>query len=605
MKDILTNFKTDKIQLIRLVLVIFLLFVAFSTESYGLSQTFFIAAYFITVFEVLYKSFMYISKKDIFNEDMLFLLVALLSLVLGLDKAALIVNLYYYSTYIQKAIIRHRQNMFVLNSEHNIEHVNIVNELGAVSVTTPEHIKKGDIIVVNPGECILTDGIVTDGFSTVNTEAVTHEATPMEISINDKVMAGYINLSSPITYKSKCDIYSTHIEAEKQLASESLSKSSKLYGLVKKYSRLASLALVVITVIMLFFAVFTDFSFESVVTVAVISGMIAVKTGVKYVLSDSVYTGIRSGVLIKNADSLVNLGSVSTAIIEFKNRIGDFTVESAEVYDEYTEGNLKDIASCLYSKSSLPFAEAVCRYTGLTNAASRISGYREIDHSGCFAYIDGHQIVSGTTEFMQKSKIHIPFTVSDNFAGVHFAVDGTYIGNIRFSFNDFYKLTKAITSMRVCGVKHFVIFGLEDEAGAERIRNTLNIDYFSIGDDRTRIINDIMDNVSGKIAIFGWHDWLVSGVESVYLGCGRVDSIYSDADIVVSGKSVLRSSDIISIASLAKKMSYLMFAAFCAFKVIITIAALAGAASVYFAIIAEFVIYALMAFFVSYKFKKL
>ena len=143
------------------------------------------------------------------------------------------------------------------------------------------------------------------------------------------------------------------------------------------------------------------------------------------------------------------------------------------------------------------------------------------------------------------------------------------------------------------------------EKGAAHIRKTLNADYFSIADDRTRVINDIIEHVSGKVALFGWHDWMVRGVKSVYLGSANLTREFVDADVLVAGKSVSHTSKVIDIAYFAKKASYLSFITLLIFKIVVAIFALFGVASVYFALIGEFVIYIALSLFWTFRFKRL
>lgn len=593
-----------KTQMLKFALIVFLLFIAGYSQSSGISQTFYVIAYFVTAFEYLCKGFAAILKRDFFNNEFLLFLISLLTLLIGIKHAAIVVNIYYYLYYIFQLVSNYRRENNFMKISANIEHVNVVDSLGSVTVLSPDQIKVGDLIMVNPGEYILTDGIVTEGFSTVNTFSVTSDVEPYEISINDRVMAGYINLRSPIIYKSKTDIHTTHFDSECTIAEKCSKNKSKNHSFINKYSGFFTLVFLLITFITLLISVFTDLNNEITVVLAVVSGMVSLSAIINHVLSDAAFTGIHKGIAFKSADDLIDMSGVTTAVLEFKEKVGEFVIDSVEVYDEFSEDNLKDIAACLYSKSSLPFAKVINEYAGECEMTSDISGYREIDHSGCFAYVDGRQVVSGTTEFMKKSKIHIPVT-TDDFEGIHFAVEGTYIGNIHFESNNYYKLSKTISAIRCCGVENVLVFGIEDDEGAARLSDTFNVEYFSIAEDRMKIINEMKRNVPGKVAVFGWHDWLLEGVKTVYLGNKKFYSDDFDADIATSGSSASRVSDVINIAYHAKRTIYFSAIALFAFKIIVGLLALFNVASVYFAVLGEFILYVALAFISSFKFKKI
>lgn len=597
--------KEGLVRIIRLILSVFLLFIGYSTKSGGISTSFLVIAYLIVTAESFYRAAVSVIQKKVLNDTVIMFLVNAFSLVLGIKYAALTVNICYYISFFEKMFISYFQSAYSIGPDNNAEHINVMDEFGAVSLSMPEQIKKGDIVVVNPGEIFLTDGIVTDGFSTVNTESVTHEHETKEIGINDRVMAGYINLSSQIVYQSSNSIGSTHADNLKHCAAHAFEKGRRGYPLLNKYIKIVSSGMLFAALVALLISLFTNIKFDCVVILLLLSSSVSLRNIIDFSVIKSLYSGISNGIVFNSADTVSGLSGVTVAVFEFKNKIGGFSVDSIEVFDDYSEDNLKDIASALYSKSTLPFASAVCIYSGYTDSSARISGYKEFEHSGCFAYIDGHQIVSGNTDFMIKSKIYIPFNADNDFSGIHFAVDGNYIGNIRFERNDFYVLSDTVASMKRCGVKNFIVFGCEDQNGIDNIRNILKADYFSADDDRTKILNDIMDNIKGRIAIFGWHDWMVSGVYSVYLGKEKIDDRYIDANIAVAGKSVERCADVISLAHTAKSFALTAFYAFAALKFIIVLFMLLGRSSVFAVLLLEILLYAGLSAFVIFKHNKL
>jgi len=68
-----------------------------------------------------------------------------------------------------------------------------------VEVETPfEELKIGDIVVINAGETIPIDGIITDGIASIDQHKLTGESQPMEIERGDEVFASTLVLSGRI-----------------------------------------------------------------------------------------------------------------------------------------------------------------------------------------------------------------------------------------------------------------------------------------------------------------------------------------------------------------------------------------------------------------------
>lgn len=59
-------------------------------------------------------------------------------------------------------------------------------------------IHRGDILRVRPGERIATDGMVTEGSSSLDTSAITGESIPVTVTLGDSVAAGAINTAGAI-----------------------------------------------------------------------------------------------------------------------------------------------------------------------------------------------------------------------------------------------------------------------------------------------------------------------------------------------------------------------------------------------------------------------
>ncbi len=59
----------------------------------------------------------------------------------------------------------------------------------------------GDQVLVKPGELVPTDGLVMEGFSTLNQASITGESIPVEKTVGDEVFAGTINGSGALRLK--------------------------------------------------------------------------------------------------------------------------------------------------------------------------------------------------------------------------------------------------------------------------------------------------------------------------------------------------------------------------------------------------------------------
>ena len=64
-------------------------------------------------------------------------------------------------------------------------------------------VKRGDLIVVRPGETIAADGTVEDGTSTIDASMLTGESMPIDVKPGDKVTGGTVNLLGRLVVRAR------------------------------------------------------------------------------------------------------------------------------------------------------------------------------------------------------------------------------------------------------------------------------------------------------------------------------------------------------------------------------------------------------------------
>ena len=96
-----------------------------------------------------------------------------------------------------------------------------------VKVVSPNDVKIDDILVVNPGEKIPVDGIITNGQSSLDMKSLNGEAMPKDVNIGDLVLSGSINLSKVIEIKVTKEYLDSTVAKILDLVENSTSKKSK------------------------------------------------------------------------------------------------------------------------------------------------------------------------------------------------------------------------------------------------------------------------------------------------------------------------------------------------------------------------------------------
>ena len=76
-----------------------------------------------------------------------------------------------------------------------------IDRNGEVLVVDFNNIKVGDILIINSGDKIATDGVILEGFASVDESMITGESISVEKEIGEQVIGGTILISGNIKVK--------------------------------------------------------------------------------------------------------------------------------------------------------------------------------------------------------------------------------------------------------------------------------------------------------------------------------------------------------------------------------------------------------------------
>ena len=140
--------------------------------------------YLVVGYDILKKAFKGILNRQIFDENFLMAVATIGAIAVALvekngDYTEAIAVMLFYQTgelFQSYAVGKSRRNISAL-MDIRPDYANIEKD-GALEKVDPDEVETGSIIVVQPGEKVPIDGIVTEGRTTLNTSALTGESIP-------------------------------------------------------------------------------------------------------------------------------------------------------------------------------------------------------------------------------------------------------------------------------------------------------------------------------------------------------------------------------------------------------------------------------------------
>ena len=193
--------------------------------------------YLVIGYDILKKAFKGILNRQVFDENFLMAVATVGAIVLGDYTEGVAVMLFYQigELFQSYAVGKSRRNISEL-MDIRPDYANIERD-GKLEKVDPDEVEIGSIIVVQPGEKIPIDGVVTEGKTTLNTSALTGESLPREVAPGDEVISGCINMMGVLKIRTTKEFGESTVSKILDLVENSSSKKSKSEHFISKFAR--------------------------------------------------------------------------------------------------------------------------------------------------------------------------------------------------------------------------------------------------------------------------------------------------------------------------------------------------------------------------------
>ena len=458
--------------------------------------------------DILRKAWKGICNRRMFDENFLMAIATIGAIAIALIKKngdyteAIAVMLFYQigELFQSYAVGRSRRNISAL-MDIRPDYANIEQD-GELVKTDPDEVAIGTVIVVQPGEKIPIDGIITEGLSTLDTSALTGESIPREVQVGDEVISGCINLNGVLKIQTTKEFGESTVSKILDLVENATSKKSRSEDFISRFARIytpavcfSALALAVLPPVVLLLMgrppLWSSWIYRAL-TFLVISCPCALVVSIPLSFFAGIGGASREGVLVKGSNYLEALSGTKTVAFD---KTGTMTMGVFEVraihHSPLDDEKLLELAAHAELFSTHPIAKSICTaylegVRGQSDSSrtlasakkldrERVSDVTEIGGNGITAVVDGKQVAVGNSRLMASLGIkHIDCHHIGTI--VHVAIDGTYAGHIVIS--DVIKPTakEAIDALHRAGVRKTVMLTGDAASVASAVAQELGID---------------------------------------------------------------------------------------------------------------------------------
>ncbi len=279
----------------------------------------------------------------------------------------------------------------------------------------------GDIIIVRPGEKIPVDASIMEGYSSIDESMITGESIPVEKTAGAKVIGGTINKNGSLTIKAEAVGKDSVISRIVKLVEVAQGSKAPIQSLADKVASIfvpVVIGIAIVTFLIWYFNLGIPFTAAMLNFIAVMVIACPCALGLATPTAIMVGTGLgaSNGIMIKNAESLERLNSVTTVIFDKTGTItiGKPVVTDIIIKNGTDENVLLQTAASLEAKSEHPLASAIADYAASKNIALiEVSGFNSLTGSGVEASFNNAEVLIGNSALMKERGVEIDRETSD------------------------------------------------------------------------------------------------------------------------------------------------------------------------------------------------
>lgn len=415
-------------------------------------------------------------------------------------------------------------------------------------------LKVGDRILVKPGELIPTDGIIIEGYTTLNEAAITGESLPVEKTVKDEVFAGTLNGYGALQLRVHQPPESSLIQRVIQLVKQAQTEAPPSQLFIERFERTYARVIVVCGIMLAILPpLFWSWNWETTIYRAliflVVASPCALMAAIMPTLLSGIANGARQGILFKSGAQLEMMGKVKAIAFDKTGTLttGRLQVVAVIPADGVTESEVLRLAAALEAYSEHPIGEAIVKARNEPqHTQQRVENVRSHPGLGISGEVNNQEVLVGKASFVCE-KIPLfqrlgEFSQQLEAQGktvVWVAKENQVLGIIAVADTVRSQAFQIVSHLKHLGVEQIVMLTGDNERTARNIAQDIGIDRVYAGllpEDKVNVIRELQKQYQTVAMVGdGINDApaLAQASVGIAMGAAGSDVALETADIVL------------------------------------------------------------------------
>lgn len=433
-------------------------------------------------------------------------------------------------------------------------------------VVSVDQIKKGDIVLIKPGDSIPVDGKIIEGSSLVDESAITGESIPIAKNIDDRVISATINKQGSFKFIATEVGDDTTLSQIINLVNEANETKAPIARIADKIAAIFVPAVIIISIITFIIWKILGYNFEfalnMMISVLVISCPCALGLATPMAIMVATGKSAELGLLFKNAEALENLHKVDSILLDKTGTITNGKPIVTDIDTILDEDEFIKIAASIENSSEHPLSNAIVLYAKDNDInLEKVDEFSAISGKGIIGKLHSTTYYGGNEKLMLDNDIDLNSYKnlaekysSDGKTAMYFSDDKKVLGIIAVMDTPKSTSKLAIEELKKLSYEVIMLTG-DNEKTAEAIRKKLSIDKKIaevLPKDKDKVVKNLQD-LGKKVAMVGdgINDAPALARSDIGIAIGNgTDVAIDSADIVLMRNSLL---DIVNSINLSKE----------------------------------------------------